>query len=359
MPFVRILFSVGLALVGIFVSGCGRQGEVVALIKKRYPNMAACGTPRFTSFTVEKESHWHLRTYRIEGSVYWASPFFLVERILPPYRKLPEIVFVKPYDISGKNGKWTDGAQQRVRFTAIIYKGAKDYTDSVNVKFPYGIKFISEKGLKAKYRDSLVVSTDGRIIHGKIPEKDWKRACTEAVNEVKRFQKRTEELRNDFSNKVEVIACETWKRLKEPGLQDHLHCVSSVLGCVTEMAVECRTQISNLIYFTTFPVTSIRNAEVLKQMEGLKKFEDTLEDWRRLLGTRTEEINTEMAYRQKNGVTFMQNISPRTTAAEQEKTHVITYRHSPSRSSESRKTDSEAAGNPTKPMTIRIPMRAQ
>lgn len=350
MGFVRNWPLGAIVLMVVCLTGCDHRDEVAALIQTKYPELAEGGGFRFISCIEERETHWHSRTYRFRGYVRWDAPFYVVKDVNPPRSGLPEIVTVRAYD---PFPPICPGFPSRrgVTFTATLHRGDAEATDGATVNLLTDVTFFGEKALKARYRDSVIIRADTAstpFLQGEIPAEAWNRAIADVTADCTSLRERDKACRDELFERAKTVEGESWKGLNDEQLQAYVNRLSSALDDVRKISDECHVLSSNLHYYTSFPIESMRSASVSEQAHAIAKIGAFWDRWLNLLKLRGSDVGREMQYRAQKGVTFMRGVETQTV--EQKKPSVIKYQP---------KVQIQTGGRRTRPMTIQMPRQSK
>ena len=395
MGFVRHRPLGAVVLMVAFLTGCDHRDEVAALIQAKYPELAEGGGFRFISCVEERETRWHSRIYRFRGYVRWDAPFYAVKDVNPPHAGLPEIVTVRAYDPFPPICPGFPG-HRGVTFTATLHRGDADAADDAIVNLSTDVTFFGEKALKARYRDSVIIRADvpsqvmsstsplarsssrsprvrlgvpfwsreaqaqqqakekpqqsspSPFLQGEISTEAWNRAIADVTADCTSLRERDKACRDELFERVKTVEGDSWKGLNDDQLQVYVSRLSSVFDEVRKISDDCHALTSNLHYYTSFPIESMRSAALSEQANAIAKIGDFCDRWRNLLRLRSSDVGREMQYRAQKGVTFMRGVETQTV--EQKKPSVIKYQP---------KAPVQTGGRRTRPMTIQMPRQAK
>lgn len=395
MGFVRNWPLGAVVLMVAFLTGCDHRDEVAALIQAKYPELAEGGGFRFISCVEERETRWHSRIYRFRGYVRWDAPFYSIVDVHPPREGLPEIVTVRAYDPFPPICPGFPG-HRGVTFTATLHKGDADVADDAVVNLPTDVTFFGEKALKARYHDSVIIRADipsqvmsstsplarsssrsprvrlgvpfwsreaqaqqrakekpqqsspSPFLQGEITAEAWSRALADVTTTCTSLRERDKACRDELFERVKTVEGESWKGLNDDQLQAYVSRLSSAFDEVRKISDDCHAMTSNLHYYTSFPIESMRSAALSEQANAIAKIGDFWDRWRNLLRLRSSDVGREMQYRAQKGVTFMRGVETQTV--EQKKPSVIKYQP---------KAQVQTGGRRTRPMTIQMPRQAK
>ncbi len=397
MGFVRSWSLGAVVLMVAVLTGCDHRDEVAALIQAKYPELAEGGGFRFISCIEERETHWHSRIYRFRGYVRWDAPFYAVEGVNPPRAGLPEIVTVRAYDPFPPICPGFPG-HRGVTFTATLHRGDAEVADDAAVNLPTDVTFFGEKALKARYRDAVIIRADvpsqatsstspfvrsssrssrvrlgvpfwsreaqaqqsskaqeepqqsspSPFLQGEIPAEAWNRAIADATADCTSLRERDKACRDELFERAKTVEGESWKGQNDEQLQAYVSRLSSALDDVRKISDECQALTSNLHYYTSFPIESMRSAAVSEQASAIAKIGAFWDRWLNLLKLRSSDVGREMQYRAQKGVTFMRGVETQTV--EQKKPSVIRYQP---------KAQIQTGGRQTRPLTIQMPRQTK